>query len=241
MPIPDLAVVVVNHNAGAFLERCMTSVFASVAGIELEVVIVDNGSTDGSAHVAATAHPDARLIEQDNRGFAAGVNTGIRATTAPFVFVLNPDAEVFEGTLAAFVKFATERPRAGAIGPLVRNSDGTIYSSGRSVPSIGTAVGHAFLGPFLPNNRFTRDYRHGGLGPHVEREVDWIAGCRDAIAPRVRSTRSGCSTSVSSSTRRRSTCSSGCARPAGRSCFHARARGRARAAASRPAARAGCT
>jgi N-acetylglucosaminyl-diphospho-decaprenol L-rhamnosyltransferase len=176
MPTPDLAVVVVNHNAGAFLERCVASVFASVGSMELEVVIVDNGSTDGSAHVAATAHPDVRSIEQDNRGFAAGVNTGICATTAPFIFVLNPDAEVFEGTLDAFVKFAAERPRAGAIGPLVRNSDGTIYASGRNVPSVGTAVGHAFLGPFLPNNRFTRAYRGSGWDRSSEREVDWISG-----------------------------------------------------------------
>jgi N-acetylglucosaminyl-diphospho-decaprenol L-rhamnosyltransferase len=176
MPIPDLAVVVVNHNAGAFLERCVASVFAAVGGIELEVVVVDNGSTDGSAHVAATAHPNVRLIEQDNRGFAAGVNIGIRATTAPFVFVLNPDAEVFQGTLDAFVKLAEERPRAGAIGPLVRNSDGTVYASGRHVPSIGTAVGHAFLGPFLPNNRFTRAYRQSGWDRSSEREVDWISG-----------------------------------------------------------------
>jgi len=173
----DLAVVVVNHNAGAYLERCLRSVLGAAAGIELDVVVVDNASTDGSARVAVGAHPQARLVETgENRGFAAGVNVGIRETDAPFVFVLNPDAEIWEGTLDGFVKVAREHPRAGAIGPLVRNSDGTVYATGRIVPTIGTALGHAFLGPFLPDNRFSRRYRLADWDRRTEREVDWVSG-----------------------------------------------------------------
>lgn len=177
-PIPaDLAVVIVNHNAGPYLERCVRSVLDAAAGLELDVVVVDNDSSDGSAKVAVHAHPDARLVETgENRGFASGVNVGIRATDAPFVFVLNPDAEIWEGTLDGFVKVARDRPRAGAIGPLVRNSDGTVYATGRVVPSIRTAIGHAFLGPFLPNNRFSRAYRVDDWDRGSEREVDWISG-----------------------------------------------------------------
>lgn len=173
----DLAVVVVNHNAGAYLERCLRSVLAAAAGLELDVVVVDNASTDGSARVAVAAHPEVRLIETgENRGFAAGVNAGIRATDAPFVLVLNPDAEIWEGTLDGFVKVAREHPRAGAIGPLVRNSDGTVYATGRIVPQVGTAIGHAFLGPFLPNNRFSRAYRVADWDRRTEREVHWVSG-----------------------------------------------------------------
>ncbi len=173
----DLAIVVVNHNAGPYLERCLRSVFAAAAGLELDVMVVDNDSSDGSAKVAVAAHPDARLIETgENRGFAAGVNVGIRATDAPFIFVLNPDAEIWEGTLDGFVKVAREHPRAGAIGPLVRNSDGTVYATGRVVPTIGTAVGHAFLGPFMPDNRFSRRYRVADWDRRTEREVDWVSG-----------------------------------------------------------------
>lgn len=177
-PIPaDLAVVIVNHNAGPYLERCVRSVLGAAAGIEIDVVIVDNASSDDSAKIAVAAHPEARLIEAgENRGFAAGVNVGIRATDAPFVFVLNPDAEIWEGTLDGFAKVAREHPRAGAIGPLVRNSDGTVYATGRVVPSIRTAVGHAFLGPFLPRNRFSRAYRIDDWDRVSERTVDWVSG-----------------------------------------------------------------
>jgi len=175
--VTELAVVVVNHNAGAYLEACLRSVYANAGGVDLDVVVVDNASTDGSARGAADVVPDAELIETGrNDGFAAGVNVGIRATTAPYVLVLNPDAEIWEGTLAGLVKLADERPRAGAIGPMIRNSDGTVYPSGRTVPSIGTAVGHAFLGAVWPDNRWSRSYRLADWDRSTEHEVDWISG-----------------------------------------------------------------
>jgi N-acetylglucosaminyl-diphospho-decaprenol L-rhamnosyltransferase len=175
--VSDLAVVVVNHNAGGYLTGCLASVFERSGGADLEVVVVDNASRDLSGRIAQDAFPRIRLIETgENRGFAAGVNVGIRATIAPYVFVLNPDAEIWEGTLAGFVKLADERPRAGAIGPMIRNSDGTVYPSGRTVPSIGTAVGHAFLGVFRPDNRWSRAYRLADWDRTTEREVAWISG-----------------------------------------------------------------
>jgi N-acetylglucosaminyl-diphospho-decaprenol L-rhamnosyltransferase len=175
--VADLAVVVVNFNAGEHLRRCLASVWAHAGGAGLEVVVVDNDSSDGSAQVAAEAFPEAEVIlTGTNRGFAAGVNVGLGATTAPFVFVLNPDAEVWEGTLEAFTKLAEERPRAGAIGPLIRNPDGTVYPSPRVHPSIGVAVGHAFLAPVWANNPWSRRYRMADWDRGSEREVEWISG-----------------------------------------------------------------
>lgn len=173
----DLAVVVVDHNAGPYLTGCLRSVFANAGGLEIEVVVVDNASTDGSARSAVAAYPKVELVETgSNRGFAAGVNVGIAATTAPYVFVLNPDAEIWEGTLERFVKLARERPHAAAIGPMIRSADGTVYPSGRVVPSLGIAAGHALLGPFWPDNPFSRAYRLAGWDRTSERSVDWISG-----------------------------------------------------------------
>lgn len=175
--MPDLAVVVVNHNAGGYLSRCLATVLASTGDAEVEVVVVDNASSDGSAGAAREVFPQVQVIETGaNRGFAAGVNVGIAATSAPFVFVLNPDAEIWEGTLERFVKLARERPRAGAIGPMIRNTDGSIYPSGRRVPSVGVGVGHALLGSFWRDNPFSRRYRLAGWDRSTEREVDWISG-----------------------------------------------------------------
>ncbi|MBI2238840.1 MAG: glycosyltransferase family 2 protein [Actinobacteria bacterium] len=173
----DLAVVVVNFNAGEYLARCVGSVLATAGGIALDVVVVDNASGDGSHRAAAAAHPGIRLIENpENRGLSAAWNQGIRATSAPFVLVLNPDAEIWAGTLEGLVKLAGDRPRAGAIGPLIRNSDGTLYRTGRKVPSIPEALGHVLLGPLLPNNRFSRAYTLADWDRGTEREVDWVSG-----------------------------------------------------------------
>jgi N-acetylglucosaminyl-diphospho-decaprenol L-rhamnosyltransferase len=172
----DLAVVIVNYNAGEHLRRCLASVFASAGDATLEVFLVDNASRDGSARRAAAEHPGVHVIENpDNRGFGAAVNQGIRWSRAPFLFLLNPDAEVSSGTLGALVKLAAERPRIGAIGPLIRNPDGSVYTSGRKFPTITEAVGHAFLGPFRPDNRFSRAYALADWDRTTEREVDWVS------------------------------------------------------------------
>lgn len=68
------------------------------------------------------------------------------------------------------------RADVALLGPLVRNPDGTIYESGRVFPSVGQAVGHAFLGPVVPSNRFTRAYRQADWDRTTEREVDWVSG-----------------------------------------------------------------
>ncbi|HXF71757.1 MAG TPA: glycosyltransferase family 2 protein [Actinomycetota bacterium] len=172
---PDLAVVVVNHDAGPYLERCLRSVLAAAGGLSLEVVVVDNASTDGSERAAELA--GARLIRNPhNRGFSAAANQGIRATSAPWVLLLNPDAEVWAGTLAALLKRAEDDPRVAVVGPLLRNADGTVYPSGRRIPSLLDAVGHAFLAPFWPGNPFTRRYRIEDWDRTTEREVPWVSG-----------------------------------------------------------------
>jgi len=175
--VPDLSVVVVNHNAGGYLSRCLATVLANTGDAEVEVVVVDNASTDGSTAAAREVFPQVHVIETGtNRGYAAGANVGIAETTAPFVLVLNPDTEIWEGTLERLVKLARERPRAAAIGPMIRNTDGSVYPSGRRVPSVGVAVGHALLGPFWRENPFSRRYRLAEWDRSTEREVDWISG-----------------------------------------------------------------
>jgi N-acetylglucosaminyl-diphospho-decaprenol L-rhamnosyltransferase len=173
---PDLSVVVVNYNTGTYLWRCLRSANESAGDARLEVIVVDNASHDGSADAAIAEHPSARLIGNDsNLGFAAAANQGIRESSAPFVLLLNPDAEIISGTLGGFVKLARDRPRAGAVGALVRDPDGSIYPSARKVPTIGEALGHAFLGPFLPN-RFSRAYIMADWDRRSERSVEWVSG-----------------------------------------------------------------
>jgi N-acetylglucosaminyl-diphospho-decaprenol L-rhamnosyltransferase len=183
----DLAVVIVNYNAGHYLSRAVRSAFECAGDAALEVVVVDNASADGSAGEAVEALPEARLIQnEENVGFARAVNQGIRATAAPFVLLLNPDAEILSGTLAGLLKVARDHRRAGAIGPIVRDPDGGIYPSARKVPTLAEALGHSFLGPFKPQNRYSRAYTMAEWDHRSERLVEWVSGScvllrRDAL------------------------------------------------------------
>ena len=174
----ELAVVIVNFNTGDYLERCLASLERRRGDIALDVLVIDNASHDGSHAAAVAAHPWARLIENRTNEFLSPAwNQGIRETAAPYVLLLNPDTEWWAGTLGGYVRVAREHPRAGLIGPLVRNSDGTIYESGRPFPSVVDAVGHAFLGSVRPRNRFTRRYHLEGWDRTTARAVDWVSGC----------------------------------------------------------------
>jgi N-acetylglucosaminyl-diphospho-decaprenol L-rhamnosyltransferase len=174
----ELAVVIVNYNAGDYLERCLRSLEQHRGDIDADVLVIDNASHDGSQTRAVAAHPWVRLIENPTNVFLSPAwNQGIRETKAPWVLLLNPDTEWWHGTLGDLVGIARDHPRVGIVGPMVRNSDGTIYPSGRPFPSVTDAAGHAFLGTIAPGNRFTRRYHLEGWDRTTERDVDWVSGC----------------------------------------------------------------
>ena len=178
MSAPRWSAVVVNYEVGAQLVACVRSLLADAsAGGPPEVVVVDNGSTDGSVDQLMAAVPDVPVLRPGtNLGYAAAANRGISATTAPVVAVCNPDVELGPGTAAALLaRFDTEAD-LGALGPVVRNRDGSVYPSARSVPSVGDAVGHGLLGLVRPTNRFTRRYRELDADPSRARDSDFVSG-----------------------------------------------------------------
>jgi N-acetylglucosaminyl-diphospho-decaprenol L-rhamnosyltransferase len=175
-PAAELAVVIVNFNTGAYLERCLASLESHRGDIAVDIVVVDNASHDGSQ--LAAKRPGVRLVENASNVYLSPAwNQGAMLTVAPYLLFLNPDTEWWAGTLADLVRVANEHPRAGIVGPLVRNMDGSVYPSGRAFPSVTDAVGHAFLGGVAPENRFSRRYRLADWDRRAEREVDWVSGC----------------------------------------------------------------
>jgi N-acetylglucosaminyl-diphospho-decaprenol L-rhamnosyltransferase len=187
--VTSWAAVVINYEAGAALSRCVGSLLGDTsAGATPHIVVVDNGSSDGSAAAVEHASPAVTVLHPgENLGYARAANLGIRGTDSPVVAVCNPDLEVGEGTAAAMLaRFAAE-PDLAAAGPMIRNPDGTIYPSARSVPRLRDAVGHGLFGLVRPTNRFTRRYRQLDADPRRPRDVDWVSGAavwlrRDAIA-----------------------------------------------------------
>jgi N-acetylglucosaminyl-diphospho-decaprenol L-rhamnosyltransferase len=178
---PDAAVVVVNYESGPALLSC-------VEGWQAEgprqLVVVDNGSTDGAVGQLSRRHPDVEiLVTGRNLGYGAAANRGVAATTAPVVVVCNPDLEVRPGALDTLVGALRDEPAFALVGPLIRDAAGRRYPSARRFPSMVDAAGHAVLGIFAPGNRFTRRYQQADLsadsGP--DRGVDWVSGACFAV------------------------------------------------------------
>src|SRR5262249_19021831 len=151
------AAVVVNYESGPLLLDCVRSLLADTSAGVPEVVVVDNGSADGSVAALRGALPDvAGVTPPGNVGYAAAANRGIVATTAPVVAVGNADLVVAPGTAAALLARFDGEPDLAAVGPALHNPDGSLYPSARAHASSVDAVGHAVLGRLLPRNRFTR-------------------------------------------------------------------------------------
>jgi GT2 family glycosyltransferase len=130
-PRAPIAVVVVAWNSAAYLPGCLDSL-RGLARPPAELVVVDSGSTDGSADLVRRGYPEARLIvHEENIGFCRGNNLGIRATSSPFVLALNPDT-VLEPQFIERLLPAFEDPRVGiAAGKLLRFDGKTLDSAGQ--------------------------------------------------------------------------------------------------------------
>lgn len=167
----------VNYESGTLLVECVRSLLADDGAGVPEVVVVDNGSTDGSIAALRAAFPSVQVVDPGaNLGYAAAANRGIAATSAPVVAVANPDLVVTRGTAPALLaRFAAE-PDLAALGPALLNPDGSQYPSAREHASNVDAAGHAVLGRLFPRNRFTRRYRQLDADWDRPRDVDWVSG-----------------------------------------------------------------
>ena len=166
--------MVVNYNAGEHLLECVRSLRAD--GV-VEVLVADNSSSDGSDRAVASTDANVVVLPTGgNLGFGAGANRGVAAVHADYILLLNPDTLVEPGTVKVLADALDRDPRLALVGPRVENLDGSLYPSARTFPSLGDAIGHAFLGFVNPANAFTRRYRMLDWDHALPRDVDWIAG-----------------------------------------------------------------
>lgn len=167
----DVSVVVVTLDALPWLERCL----ASVEGYE--TVVVDHGSRDGTRELVQDRFPAVRLVEQENRGLAAGWNRGMRETAGRYVLLLNADAWVVGDAVERLAAFADANRRAAVVGPRLLNPDGTLQRSARGFPTLWRlATEYYFLRKLAPRSRTLNAFYAGGFDHDRPREVEWLMG-----------------------------------------------------------------
>ena len=171
--MPDVSAVIVTFNGMPWIERSLES----LEGTSAEVIVVDHGSTDGTLDLIRERFPSVRVIEQENRGLGGGSNTGMRAASGRYYFLLNSDAWLAEGALEKLVAFADEHPRAGVVGPRLLNPDGTLQRSVRGFPTAWRlATEYFFLRKLAPRSRALNAFYAGGFDHDAVREAEFVMG-----------------------------------------------------------------
>lgn len=180
MPMsPDVSVIVVSYNARSLLPGCIGSIVGrDDDGLDVEIVVVDNDSSDGTAAFVRDRYPEVRVVEAGrNGGMAAGSNVGMRHATGRLFLLLNSDAELRDGALRTMVDILDANPGVGMVGPRLLNDDGSLQRSARSFPTVWRlATEFWMLRKLAPRSRALNAFYCGGFDHATERDVDWLTG-----------------------------------------------------------------
>ena len=170
----DLAVCIVNWNTRDHLRRCLEALGEHAGGLDLQVIVVDNASSDGSADMVRAEFPGVDLVANDeNAGYARGNNQALDRVEADFALLLNPDTIVSDGALQALLACAQRHPKAGAVAPKLVYPDGRLQRSCRSFPTPDVVIYEILrLSRLFPWSRRFGKYKMTWWAYDDERTVD---------------------------------------------------------------------
>jgi len=175
---PDVSVVVVSWQTRVLTVACLSSVLGGGCGQRtFELVLVDNGSDDGTAEAVAAAFPEVRVIALGrNAGFAAAANRGIAESTGRYVLLLNSDAELPRDAGGVLAEHLDANADVAAVGARLAGSDGRPqFSCGRFLSPVNQFAESIGITRLLPFRSLRRSYTPAELAPPVV-EVDWCVG-----------------------------------------------------------------
>ena len=174
---PQISIIIVSWNVRDLLRNCLHSIERGRGDLSLETIVVDSGSTDGTAEAILTEFPDVRLIAHpDNVGFPRGNNIGLSAASGRYFFLLNPDTEVVGDALSTLAEYLDNHSEVGVVGPQLRYPDGQIQPSRRRFPTLATAfLESTWLQSWAPSGVIQRYYVED-KPDNQPADVDWVVG-----------------------------------------------------------------
>ncbi len=175
----DVSIIIVNWNTCGLLGQCLQSVCTQSSSSNFEVIVVDNGSSDGSVEMVRRDFPQTRLlVNLENRGFAAANNQGISVAKGRYVLLLNSDTIVLDRAIEKTVAFADCHPDTAVTGCRVLNSDLSLQNSCFMFPSIlNWFLFSTYLYRLFPRSRFFGREQMTWWARNDAREVDVVTGC----------------------------------------------------------------
>lgn len=190
----DLSIIIVNWNVRELLRDCLRGLYETARaprrgplaqdrllrmdGYAIEVLVVDNASSDGSVAMLRERFPWVHCIASaTNRGFTGGNNLGLRASRGRYALLLNPDTRLEAGAVVRMLDYMEAHPQVGALGPRLIYGDGSPQSSRRRFPTLAMALMEStLLEQWFPGNRWARRYRMADTPDDTIQRVDWLVG-----------------------------------------------------------------
>jgi GT2 family glycosyltransferase len=187
-PNIDLSICIVTYNARDYLADSLKSIYQNT-GLEFEVIVVDNGSTDSVAGMLRENYPEIHLIQNDsNAGYTRPMNQALKAASGRYLVQLNPDTLILPEAFDRLVQFMQADEKVGICGPKVLNQDGTLQKPCRRGESRPWAVVSYFSGLYalFPKSKFFGGYLMNYMGEDETHEVAGVSGscmliCREVV------------------------------------------------------------
>lgn len=179
----DLSITIITWNCKAFLAKCLEGIYDKVRGINFEVIVVDNNSTDGTRDMIKEKYPQVSLIENStNRGVARARNQAIRVSHGKYVLLLDADTEILSSDFKYLISYMKKNKPVGVLGCLMYAEDDRFYPSARTFPSpLHVIVRRLEHYGFLRNSKVLKKHHledYNGLNPI---EVDYVIGAFQLI------------------------------------------------------------
>lgn len=182
-----LSIIIVSYNTKEITKECLNRVRENGRGIELEIIVVDNASTDGSPEMIREEFPEVNLIvSEKNLGFAGGNNLGIEKSRGRYVLLLNSDAYLLPGVLGSTLSFMEETPDCGILGVKLVCENGDMQPSARMLPSpwrkllVISGVADRFSG-----SKWLGGPDHSWWAHDAPKDVGWVPGAYFLIRRKV--------------------------------------------------------
>lgn len=179
LDFPSLSAVIVSWNAKEYLRGCLESIRRAGYPGPLEIIVVDNASSDGSAEMVRDEFASVTLIRNaSNLGFAKANNIGIRRCSGSYVALINSDVDVLRNCLSVLVAHMEQSPATGLVGPHVTGGDGRQQRSCRGAPTLWNMLCRALaLDSVFPRSRIFNRYFMGHWSHATRLPVDILSGC----------------------------------------------------------------
>lgn len=177
----DARIGIVSWQTGELLDRCLAALPAALDKLDVEVVVVDNASTDGSVEIAR-AHGARVIVNAENIGYARAMNQALAGAEAPFLVALNPDTVAAPGSLAVLIEVLSADPSLALVAPRLLNPDGTLQPSVHRFPSIRLALVMGLAPMAIRRGTLGEWFWLEGYAKHDRSaSIDWAIGAVHAI------------------------------------------------------------